>query len=67
VTVTNLSGSGPSQIDVFDASGSQVMDAITHDASHQLDVNDLRDGMYIVRVTSGRSAHTQRIVITGRP
>jgi hypothetical protein len=43
------------------------MDAITHDASHQLDVNDLRDGMYIVRVTSGRSAHTQRIVITGRP
>lgn len=67
VTVTNLSGSGPSQIDVFDASGSRVIDAITHDASHQLDVNDLRDGMYIVRVTSGRSAHTQRIVITGRP
>lgn len=67
VTVTNLSGSGPSQIDVFDTAGSRVMNATTNDVSYQLNVNDLHDGMYIVRATSGRSAHTQRIVITSRP
>jgi len=67
VTVTNLTGAKAAQIDVFDTSGSLVMDAITNDASYQLDVKDLLNGMYIVRVTSGRSAHTQRIVIAGRP
>jgi choice-of-anchor B domain-containing protein len=62
VTISDLGGSGNARIDVIDARGAIVLTERMSGTSLDLQLGGLRDGLYLVRMTSGEKAHTQRIV-----
>lgn len=67
VTISNLSaGRGSLRIEVFDATGSVVSSTSGSDRSFEVDLTAMRDGLYLVRATTGEAAYTQRVVKSSR-
>ena len=59
--VTGVSAIKPAKVDIFDTQGRPVFSASTHNGT--VDLKNVAEGMYIVRVRSGSSNQIQRIAI----
>lgn len=50
------------QVEVIDASGALVMSKSLNSTAPDVDLSELRDGLYLVRATTDDAMHTQRVV-----
>ncbi|MEO8589037.1 MAG: choice-of-anchor B family protein [Flavobacteriales bacterium] len=66
VTITPLSnGSMRTHIEVLSTSG-RMLRSIVASGRQQMDLSDLSDGLYLVRVSNGMDVHTQRVTKISR-
>jgi endo-1,4-beta-xylanase len=59
--VTGESAIKPAKVDIFDTQGRPVFSASTHNGT--VDLKNVAEGLYVVRVRSGSSNQIQRIAI----
>ncbi|HMC98297.1 MAG TPA: choice-of-anchor B family protein [Flavobacteriales bacterium] len=66
VWVTPLSpATAKARIELLSSSG-QVLRSVQVSGAHELDLSDLSDGLYLVRVSGGNEVHTQRVIKNSR-